>query len=109
MARPRASTTYDDLFEHTTLFEFSQVINSSVDLHFVLGHVLLTIMGKTLCGRGMALLGEGKTVYRVETVKGYSSSLVGREVILRGLPRTVCSVETRGSRRATWSRIAANI
>jgi len=104
VARPRSSPAYDSFFEHTTLFEFSKVINSSTDLHFVLGHVLLTIMGKPLSTRGMALLGEGKAVFRVETVKGFPASLMGREVTLRGLPRSVCTIQSNGTRRAAWSR-----
>ena len=104
MARPRTTATYDSLFEHTSLFEFSKVINSSMDLRFALGHVLLTIMGKTLSTRGMALLGEGKAAFRVETVKGYPASLVGRAVTLRGLPRSVCTVQTNGTRSSSWSR-----
>jgi hypothetical protein len=38
------------------LFEFSNVVNSSVDLKFILGTVLLTVMGKMLVSKGMVLL-----------------------------------------------------
>ena len=51
-----STATYESHFEHTALFEFSKVINSSLDLRFILSHILLTIMGKILSTKGMVLL-----------------------------------------------------
>lgn len=46
MAPP--TPTYESHFEHSALFEFSTVINSSLDLRFILSHILLTLMGKLM-------------------------------------------------------------
>ncbi|PJA99933.1 MAG: hypothetical protein CO127_09565, partial [Ignavibacteria bacterium CG_4_9_14_3_um_filter_36_18] len=40
----------------TALVEFSRIINSSLDLDFILGNVLLTCMGKYLSSRGLIAL-----------------------------------------------------
>jgi sigma-B regulation protein RsbU (phosphoserine phosphatase) len=79
----------ESLFEHATLLEFSKVINSSNDLRFVLGHTLLTIMGKILVPRGLAALARGKGVYRLEMAKGFPDLLEGTELEVRRLPRSL--------------------
>ena len=40
----------------TALVEFSRVINSSLDLNFILNNVLLTCLGKFLATRGLVAL-----------------------------------------------------
>lgn len=42
--------------ELNTLIEFSNLINSNLDLKFILGNILLTIMGRMLITKGMMLI-----------------------------------------------------
>ena len=46
----------DGKFELGALFEFSRIVNESLDLKFILGHLLLTLMGKLLVLKGIVLL-----------------------------------------------------
>ncbi len=48
--------SYESHFDFAALFEFSTVINSSIEPNFIFSHILLTIMGKILATRGMVLL-----------------------------------------------------
>ena len=75
-------------FEHATLFEFSKVINSSLDQKFIFSHILLTIMGKILSSKGMVMVAsrEKKGKYVVETVKGFPSEITGGTVAIPGIP-----------------------
>ncbi len=58
----------------TALVEFSRIINSSLDLDFILNNVLLTCMGKFLATRGLiALKAEGKM--QIKSSKGIPEEL----------------------------------
>jgi len=57
----------------TALVEFSSIINSSIDLDFILNNVLLTCLGKFLATRGLIALSEnGKIV--LKNSKGMSDT-----------------------------------
>ncbi len=59
----------------TALIEFSRIINSSLDLEFILNNVLLTCMGKFLATKGIVALSiEGKIVPKAS--KGLSADLL---------------------------------
>ena len=59
----------------TSLVEFSRVINSSIDLQFILNNVLLSCLGKFLSTKGLIALSEnGKIV--VKNSKGLSHDIV---------------------------------
>ena len=59
----------------TSLVEFSRVINSSIDLQFILNNVLLSCLGKFLSTKGLIALNEnGKIV--VKNSKGLSDDIV---------------------------------
>jgi phosphoserine phosphatase RsbU/P len=61
----------------TSLVEFSRVINSSSDLHFILNNVLLTCLGKFLSTKGLIALSEnGKIV--VKNTKGLSDEIIDK-------------------------------
>jgi sigma-B regulation protein RsbU (phosphoserine phosphatase) len=110
MAETRKSTaaastaSYENLFEHATLLEFSRVINASDDLRFILSHILLTIMGKMLSSKGMAILAHDKGKYRVEMAKGFSTVSEGTIVTVPRLPRLPFSVRQRASTRSPWAK-----
>lgn len=52
------------------LYEFSTIVNSSLDLKFILNTLLLTVLGKLLVTKGMVLLKEGVDTFSVEVRKG---------------------------------------
>jgi sigma-B regulation protein RsbU (phosphoserine phosphatase) len=102
MAPPKP--TYESHFEHSALFEFSTVINSSLDLRFILSHILLTLMGKLMSSRGAAILRHDDGTYRCEMVKGVPSE--GRECVLsiRSLPRGLQYVDRINPHRHPWAK-----
>lgn len=60
--------------ELDSLIEFSQLINSNLNLSFILGNILLSIMGKMLITKGMVMIkqySEDKSnIYTIESSKG---------------------------------------
>lgn len=97
-----ASSTYESHFEHAALFEFSKVINSSLDLRFILSHILLTIMGKILSTKGMVLLEKARGMYAVEMVKGFPPALQSTEVAIRRLPQSMFYVDRLKLSQHPW-------
>ncbi len=53
----------------TALVEFSRVINSSLDLNFILNNVLLTCLGKFLATKGLIALKIGDKI-QLKSSKG---------------------------------------
>jgi len=65
----------------TALVDFSRIINSSIDLQFILNNVLLTCLGKFLSTKGLIALSEnGKIV--VKNSKGLSSNTIDKFPVL---------------------------
>lgn len=66
----------------TALVDFSRIINSSIDLQFILNNVLLTCLGKFLSTKGLIALNEdGKIV--VKNSKGLSSNTIDKFPVLK--------------------------
>lgn len=59
----------------TALVDFSRIINSSIDLGFILNNVLLTCLGKFLSTRGLIALNENGVI-KVKHSKGLSDALL---------------------------------
>jgi phosphoserine phosphatase RsbU/P len=59
----------------TALVEFSRIINSSLDLEFILNNVLLTCMGKFLATKGMIALNINKKIV-LKTSKGIPDEMI---------------------------------
>jgi len=97
-----AAASYASHFEHTALFEFSKVINSSLDPHFVYSHILLTIMGKILSSKGMVALGATGKEVRVEAAKGFSQSLIGKGIKVEETPSNLFDIAVVDARRYPW-------
>jgi sigma-B regulation protein RsbU (phosphoserine phosphatase) len=94
--------SYDSHFEHSALFEFSTVINSSLDLRFILGHILLTLMGKLLSTRAVAVLAEAPGDFVVTLTKGLPQELVGSALRIRSLPKALQYLDRVNSERHPW-------
>lgn len=96
------SPSYESHFEHAALFEFSTVINSSLDLRFILGHILLTIMGKLLSSRAAAVLRHADGTFHCEMVKGIPSGVGECSLAIRTLPRGLQYIERINAQRHPW-------
>ncbi|MDP1677154.1 MAG: PP2C family protein-serine/threonine phosphatase [Bacteroidota bacterium] len=68
--------------ELVALFEFSQVVNSSLDLSFILDTMLLTLMGKLLTTKGVVLLRKEHKTFFTANGKGIPKSLLDKEIEL---------------------------
>ena len=104
-ASSQAIQTYESHFEHTALFEFSKIINSSLDLKFILSHILLTIMGKILSTKGMVVLEREKGTYRVEMLKGFPSELQNVEFAIRRIPQSLFHVDRMKVAQHPWLKL----
>ncbi len=68
----------------TALIEFSRVINSSLDIHFILNNVLLTCLGKFLAIRGLIALKE-QNKFQIKLTKGIPGEVLSNfPVIIAG-------------------------
>jgi phosphoserine phosphatase RsbU/P len=59
--------------ELNSLIEFSQLINSNLDLDFIFGNILLSIMGKMMISKGIFLVklhNKGDNTFLLSSVKG---------------------------------------
>jgi len=59
----------------TALVDFSRIINSSIDLDFILNNVLLTCLGKFLATRGLIALNENNKII-LRGFKGLTNDLI---------------------------------
>ncbi|MBI4419043.1 MAG: SpoIIE family protein phosphatase [Ignavibacteriales bacterium] len=86
------------------LFEFSNVVNAAHDLKFILGTVLLTVMGKMLVARGAVLLKRERDTFEVVAARGLGSGIEGSSVTLQTLPKIIRdpAKETKGRSRNKW-------
>jgi phosphoserine phosphatase RsbU/P len=97
------AATYESHFEHTALFEFSKVINSSLDLQFILNHILLTLMGKLLSTKGMILLKREKSSsYTVEALKGFPHELLGTAMTIKRVPESLFHAGKDDASKHSW-------
>jgi phosphoserine phosphatase RsbU/P len=99
-----APSSYESHFEHSALFEFSTVINSSLDLRFILSHILLTIMGKLLSSRAAAVLRYEDGTYRCEMVKGIPEHAGACALVIKTLPRGLQHIDRLDPARHPWAK-----
>lgn len=66
----------------TALVDFSRIINSSIDLQFILNNVLLTCLGKFLSTKGLIALNENGKL-QIKHTKGISDYLIEKFPIVR--------------------------
>jgi phosphoserine phosphatase RsbU/P len=89
-------------FELTSLFEFSAVVNASLDLKFIFNHFLLTLMGKFLSLKGIVLLERRTNIFRIENVKGLSPDLINSEWKLNNIPKRIIFIKLENKKRYPW-------
>jgi sigma-B regulation protein RsbU (phosphoserine phosphatase) len=81
-AKEQERTLNNKLIELQALFEISQILNSSLNLKSILDNMLLTPMGKMMISKGVILLHKEREIYAVETLKGLSRTLIGKQVVI---------------------------
>lgn len=96
------SASYESHFEHAALFEFSKVINSTLDARFIYSHILLTIMGKFLTTKGMVLVERADKRFVVEMVKGFSADIIGAEVTIKNIPARTFTLAKLNTETYPW-------
>ncbi len=57
------------------LVDFSNLINSDLDINFILNNLLLTCFGKFLTSKGFVLLADENNNIKIGLVKGYNNSV----------------------------------
>lgn len=83
----------------TSLVEFSRIINSSIDLEFILNNVLLTCLGKFLATRGLVAVNENKII-KLKNSKGLSDDLINSFPELEAVPDCTGSVKLNSFMKA---------
>ena len=96
------SESYESHFDHAALFEFSKVINSSLDARFIYSHILLTIMGKILSTKGMVVVEKENRRFSVEMVKGFSQDVAGTSMHLKHIPSSLFDIEKLNATKYPW-------
>ncbi|MBI1806742.1 MAG: SpoIIE family protein phosphatase [Ignavibacteria bacterium] len=95
-------TASETRFDLSALFEFSSVVNASLDLTFILGHFLLTVMGKLVSLRGIILLEHKKGAFRIENVKGLPEILIGTSILINKIPKRLTYIDTEDAQKLSW-------
>jgi sigma-B regulation protein RsbU (phosphoserine phosphatase) len=83
--------------ELVALFEFSQVVNSSLDLSFILDTMLLTLMGKLLITKGIVLLRKENKTFFTANGKGIPKHMLSKELELPRIRKRIVHVEKKFS------------
>jgi len=69
--------------ELNSLIEFSQLINSNLDLDFIFGNILLSIMGKMMISKGLFLVrqqNKGDSSFIISSIKGINRKYANTEI-----------------------------
>ncbi len=69
------------LFDMTALLDVSQALNSSLDIGAILDTILLTILGKFACQRGMVLLYQKDNAFQVESIRGQIQGVQDGDIV----------------------------
>ena len=101
-----ADASYESHFDNQAVFEFSTVINSSLDQDFIHSHILRTLMGKLMSARGMVLQAdpESNKSYVIEKVKGFEAGIQGTRIVIPRMPRVLAMLGHSSASRISFSR-----
>lgn len=93
-ANSRTSRSENEL---VALFEFSQVVNSSLDLSFILDTMLLTLMGKLLTSKVIVLLRKKNKTFFIANGKGISKQVLNQELELPRVGKRIFRIDKKFS------------
>lgn len=97
---PKQSSSGSDIIP---LFEFSNVVNSSLDLKFILGTVLLTVMGKMLVSKGIVFLKRDANIFEIVNAKGIDQNAIGQTLKIEKPPRDITQPERLAASQQSWT------
>lgn len=86
------------------LFEFSRIINSSLDLDFIFNTVLRTLMGKMLATRGLVLLKQTDKSFKVIVAKGGSTTIEGQSVEIERPSKSIQLIGQHSHSGSPWNK-----
>jgi len=104
LPKNNSSREKESAFELKSLFEFSRVVNSSLDLSFILGDMLLTAMGKMLITKGIVLLRTANSVFRVANQKGLVNTPPGTEIAIVRPPQNIVWLKKARVQTHPWMK-----
>ncbi len=84
------------------LFEYGKIINSSLDLKFILSTLLLTVMGRMLVPRGIVLLQREKGWFEIVAAKGLERELLGHTIPLQKPSRAIARIDKLTRNHRPW-------
>jgi phosphoserine phosphatase RsbU/P len=102
MSHPEIPQKTSSPFELQPLVEFTRTINSSFDIDFILNNVLFTLMGKLRFTRGIILLLERDSVFRVAKVKGMRSVRENDTIEVDPEPKYPLTVDSADEGQFPW-------
>lgn len=97
------------LVELQALFETSQLLNSSLNLHTILDNVLRTCMGKMMVSKGIALVQDQGDLLTVTTLKGMDRALIGKKLTVEPFPDTAIEIKNLGLKIYPWADYLATL
>lgn len=79
MPEAETQTTQENRFDLKSVVEASELLNTTLDLDFILSNLLLVAMSRLLVGKGMVLLADSasQNVFRVGAAKGAAGVTTG--------------------------------
>jgi len=88
--------------DFNALFELSNLLNSSLDIQFILDHILLSSMGKMMLTKGCFILLKEKKKFSIRSLKGISHDFYGVEVEIDSYPKEVYLFNKNDLKRYRW-------
>jgi phosphoserine phosphatase RsbU/P len=95
--------------DFNALFELSKLLNSSLDIQFILDHILLSSMGKMLVTRGCVLLKNDKNIFSFEAVKGIPGEILKKQVELNNIPDEIFYLEDLNYENHYWTGVFTDL
>lgn len=84
------------------LFEFSNIVNSSFDLQFILSTVLLTAMGKMLVSKGVVFLRKADGAFEIVSGRGIDLTTFPKTLNILKPMRTISKIDRLPPSKFSW-------
>jgi phosphoserine phosphatase RsbU/P len=95
--------------DFNALFEFSNLLNSSLDIQFILDHILLSSMGKMLITKGCIVLLKSENIYSIRSVKGISLDQYGTEIKITDCPPEFFFIDKMDLKKYKWLKYFSDL
>ncbi len=95
--------------DFNALFEFSNLLNSSLDIQFILDHILLSSMGKMLLTKGCIVLLNSENNYSIRALKGISLEHYGTETKIPDPPSDIKFIDKNDFKKFKWLKYFSDL